>query len=88
MQSLDAVTGGDNIPAPSDAVLIKLAGIAERVRELMALESPVGKAPVGLNTIRNERRRTVEAVMLLIADPEVRSYLAELERIGVLRVKR
>ena len=81
------MTGGGDIPAPSDAVVIKLAGIAERVRELMALESPVGKAPVGLNTIRNDRRRTVEAVMLLLADGEVRSYLSELERLGLLQVK-
>jgi len=81
------MTGGGDIPAPSDAVVIKLAGIAERVRELMALDSPVGKAPVGLNTIRNDRRRTVEAVMLLLADGEVRSYLAELERLGLLQVK-
>jgi hypothetical protein len=88
MHSPDGVTGGGNIPAPSDAVLIKLAGIAERVRELMALDSPVGKAPVGLNTIRNDRRRTVEAIMLLLSDPEVRDYLAELERLGLLRVKR
>ena len=81
------MTGGGDVPAPSDAVVIKLAGIAERVRELMALDSPVGKAPVGLNTIRNDRRRTVEAVMLLLADGEVRSYLAELERLGLLQVK-
>jgi hypothetical protein len=81
------MTGGGDIPAPSEAVVIKLAGIAERARELMALESPVGKAPVGLNTIRNDRRRTVEAVMLLLADGEVRSYLAELERLGLLQVK-
>ena len=81
------MTGGGDIPAPSDAVVIKLAGIAERVRELMALDSPVGKAPVGLNTIRNDRRRTVEAVMLLLADGEVRSYLSELERLGLLQVK-
>lgn len=82
------MTGGRDIPAPSDEVLIKLAGIAERVRELMALESPVGKAPVGLNTIRNERRRTVEAVMLLLADGELQSYLSELETLGLIAVKK
>ena len=87
MHSRDAVTGEGNIPPPSDAVVTKLAGIAERVRELMALDSPVGKAPVGLNTIRNERRRTVEAIMLLLADDEVRSYLADLERLGLLSFK-
>jgi hypothetical protein len=77
----------DKIPAPSDAVVVKLAWIAERVRELMALDSPVGKAPVGLNTIRNERRRTVEAIMLLLADGELRKYLGELDRLGVLATK-
>ena len=81
------MTGGRKVPAPSDAVITKLAWIAERVRELMALDSPVGKAPVGLNTIRNERRRTVEAIMLLLADPELRSYLEEMESLGLLQVK-
>lgn len=81
------MTGGGKLPAPSDAVITKLAWIAERVRELMALDGPVGKAPVGLNTIRNERRRTVEAIMLLLADPELRSYLEELESLGLLQVK-
>lgn len=87
MHRPDGLTGRGNSPAPSDAVLIKLAGIAERVRELMALDSPVGKAPVGLNTIRNDRRRSVEAIMLLLADSEVRDYVAELERLGLLQVK-
>ena len=81
------MTAVDRIPTPSDAVLIKLACIAERVRELMALDSPAGKAPVGLNTIRNERRRTVEAIMVLLADGEMRNYLGELERLGVLSIK-
>ena len=81
------MTSGDGIPAPSDAVVTKLAWIAQRVKELMALDSPVGKAPVGLNTIRNDRRRTVEAIMLLLADHELRSYLDELERRGLLQVK-
>lgn len=77
----------DAVPPPSDEVLIKLAGIAERVRELMALDSPVGKSPVGLNNIRNDRRRTVEAIMVVLADRDVRSYLRELERLGLLPVK-
>ena len=81
------MTGERKVPTPSDAVITKLAWIAERVRELMALDSPVGKAPVGLNTIRNERRRTVEAIMLLLADPELRSYLEEMESLGLLQVK-
>jgi hypothetical protein len=87
MDSRDAVTGAGKVPAPSDTVVIKLAWIAERVRELMALDSPVGKAPVGLKTIRNDRRRTVEAIMLLLADGEMRKYLGELERLGILATK-
>ena len=87
MHRLDAVTGAGTVPAPSEAVITKLAWIAQRVRELMALDSPVGKAPVGLNTMRNDRRRTVEAIMLLLVDPELRSYLEEMERLGLLQVK-
>jgi len=30
----------------------------------------------------------METILLLIADPEVRDYLAELERLGLLPVKR
>lgn len=48
MHRLDAMTRGGKVPAPSDAVITKLAWIAERVRGLMALDSPAEKAPVGL----------------------------------------
>jgi hypothetical protein len=76
------------VPAPSDAALIRLAGIAAHVKELMALDHQAEKAPVGLKAIRNDRRRKVEAILVLLADPEVRNYLAELERLGLLPVKR
>jgi hypothetical protein len=75
------------IPVPSDAALFRLAGIATRVKELMALDYQAEKEPVGLKTLRNDRRRKVEAILLLLADPEVRDYLAELEREGLLPPK-
>ena len=74
------------VPAPSDAALIRLAVIAAHVEELMALDYQAEKAPVGLKTIRNDRRRKVEAILVLLADPEVRRYLAQLKGLGVLPV--
>jgi hypothetical protein len=75
------------VPSPSDAALIRLAGIAAHVEELMALDYQAEKAPVGLKTLRNDRRRKVEAILLLLADPEVRDYLAALKREGLLPVQ-
>ena len=72
------------VPIPSDAALIRLAGIAAHVEELMALDYQSEKAPVGLKTLRNDRRRKVEGILLLLADPEVRYYLAELKRLSLL----
>jgi hypothetical protein len=74
------------VSAPSDAALIRLAGIAAHVEEVMALDYQAEKAPVGLKTIRNDRRRKVEAILVLLADPEVRDYLAELKGLGILPV--
>jgi hypothetical protein len=75
------------VPAPSGATVIRLAGIAALVEELMALDYQAEKAPVGLKTLRNDRRRKVESILVLLADPEVRNYLAELQREGVLPSK-
>jgi hypothetical protein len=72
------------IPEPSDALVIKLASIAAHAEELMALDHPTDKAPVGLTTMRNERRRTAEAIMVLLADAEVRNYLADLKQLGLV----
>ena len=80
------MTQSGTIPAPSDAALIRLGGIAAHVEELMALDYQAEKAPVGLKTLRNDRRRKVEAILLLLADPEVRDYVAELKREGLLPV--
>jgi len=78
----------DTVPTPSDAVLIRLAGIAAQVEELLAADHQLEKAPVGLRTVKNDRRRTMEAILVLLADPEVRDYLAELNRLGFVPVKR
>jgi hypothetical protein len=76
------------VPAPSDEAVIRLAAIAGHVEELMALDYEREKAPVGLKTVKNDRRRKVEAILVLLADPDVRNYLAELERRGLLPLKR
>ncbi|HEV2036327.1 MAG TPA: hypothetical protein VGU71_19405 [Candidatus Dormibacteraeota bacterium] len=76
------------IPAPSDAALIRLASIAAQVEELLTPDNPLNKALVGIKTAKNDRRRAMEAVLVLLADAEVRNYLKELERLGLLPVKR
>jgi len=82
------MTSANNLPTPSDAVLIRLAGIAAHAEELLAADQQTRKAPVGLTTIKNDRRRTMEAILVLLADDEVRKYIAELEKLGLLPVKR
>ena len=74
------------IPTQSDALVIKLAAIAAHAQALLALDHPTDKAPVGLTTMKNERRRTAEAILVLLADAEVRNYLAELKRLGLVPV--
>ncbi len=81
------MTGPGTIPTPSDAALIRLAGIADQVEELLASDHPTEKASVGLRTIKNDRRRTMEAILVLLADAGVREYLAELKRLGLLPIK-
>jgi hypothetical protein len=72
---------------PSDAALIRLASIAANVEELLAADHQIEKAPVGLTTVKNDRRRTMEAILVLLANPEVRTYLADLKRLGMLPIK-
>ena len=79
--------GARKIPVPSEAILIRLAGIAALVDKVLVPDNPVGRARVGLNTAKNLRRRAMEAILVLLADTEVRSYLAELERLGLLPAK-
>jgi hypothetical protein len=75
------------IPTPSDEVLVRLAAIAAHVEDMLAPDNPAKKERVGLKTIKNEQRRTMETVMVLLADPEVRDFLAELEKLGLLPIK-
>jgi hypothetical protein len=70
---------------PSEAVLIRLASIAVHAEELLAPDQPTGRVRVGLTKIKNDRRRTMEDLLVLLADPEVRGYLTEMERLGMLQ---
>src|SRR5437879_12500113 len=67
------------IPTPSGAVLKRLAGIAVQVEELLAADHPAGKAPVGLTRIKNDRRRSSEPILGLLADSERTVYLVALQ---------
>jgi hypothetical protein len=75
------------IPTPSEAVLIRLAGIASQVEELLAIDYQKEKAPIGLGAAKNDRRRTMEAILVLLADAGVRNYLAELRRLGLVPIR-
>jgi hypothetical protein len=72
------------VPKPSDTALIRLATIAAYVEVVLIPDQPVVKARVGLQTAKNDRRRAMETLLVLIADPEVRDYVAELQRLGLL----
>ena len=82
------MTSAKSVPQPSDAVLVRLAAIAANADDLLAADQQVQRAPVGLTTIRNDRRRMMEAILVLLADSDVRGYIAELERRGLLPIKR
>lgn len=66
-----------DIPQPSDAVLTRLATIAIHAEEVLVADHVRDKAPVGLTTFKNDRRRSMEQILILLADPELKSYLAE-----------
>jgi len=55
---------------------------------LLAADQQTRNAPVGLTTIKNDRRRTMEAILVMLADADVRGYIAELEKLGLLPVTR
>jgi hypothetical protein len=75
------------VPAPADQVLIRLATLAAHVQEMLAADHPLDKTPVGLTTAKNQRRRAMETILVLLADPGVRDYVAELEKRGLVRIK-
>jgi hypothetical protein len=73
---------------PTDEVLVRLATLAAHIQEALTAEHPLDKTPVGLSTARNQRRRAMETILVLLTDPGVRDYVSELERIGLVKVKR
>jgi hypothetical protein len=75
------------VPAPSDEVLVRLATIAARAGELLVPDSPMDKPRIGVQTMKNDRRRMMEDVLVLLADRDLRDYLAELERLDFLPSK-
>lgn len=81
------MTSDETVPTPSRAVTIKLATLTARVDEMLMADNPVDKTPVGLTNAKNDRRRAMEAILVLLADPEVREYLAELKRLGLVTPK-
>jgi hypothetical protein len=76
------------IPTPSDEVLIQLATLAAHVQDMLAADHPLDKTPVGLTTAKNQRRRAMETILVLLADPGLRDYVSALERLGLLQIKR
>ncbi len=84
IQSIKEVRGsltGPEIRKPSQAVAVKLAQVASHVEELLAIDRSMDKTPLGMRNLKNNRRRTVEKVLMLLADPEVRSYLAAVRKL-------
>ena len=71
-------------PEPTDALVIKLASIAAHAGELLAADDQPQKARIGITTVKNERRRRMEAILVLLADDEVRSYLAQIKKVGLI----
>ena len=82
------MTSDGSIPMPSDAVLARLAAIAANADQLLAADQQARNMPVGLTTIKNDRRRLMEAILVMLADAGVREYIAELEKLGLLPLKR
>ena len=81
------MTSGPIVPRPSDAVLLRLAEIAAHAEDMLAADQPTRKAPIGITTIKNDRRRMMEAILVMLADPDVRGYIAELEKLGLLPIQ-
>jgi hypothetical protein len=63
----------------SDAIVAKLAEIALQARSLTAPDRPSERKRVGVTNLQNDRRRAGENILLLLADPELRAYLAQLD---------
>ena len=78
----------DRAPRPTNEVLIQLATLAAHMQEMLAADHPVDQTSVGLTIAKNQRRRAMETILVLLADAELRRYVSELERLGLVQVKR
>jgi hypothetical protein len=76
------------VPTPTDEVLIRLASLAAHVQDMLAADHPLDKTPIGLTTAKNQRRRAMETILVLLTHPGVREYVCELERLGLVQSKR
>lgn len=79
--ALRPVTPGEEdqasaVPRASDAVALRLVEVVLHVEK--TLEGDRHTERVGLSTIRNERRRAMEAILVLLKDAGLQSYVAEL----------
>jgi hypothetical protein len=59
----------NGIALPSDEVVVRLATLAPHVEELLMADNPDDMTPVGLRSAKNDRRRTMESMLVLLADP-------------------
>jgi len=69
---------------PSESVVLTLARIASKVQATLVPKPGADRARVSLQTARNDRRRAMESVLVLLDDAGVREYVAELDRLGAL----
>jgi hypothetical protein len=76
------------VPQPAEEVLIRLATLAAHVQEALVEDRPLDKPRVGLAAAKNQRRRAMETILVLLADPAMRDYVSELERLGLVQIKR
>jgi hypothetical protein len=82
------VSPADPVPQPTDEVLIQLATLVAHMQEMLSADHPIDKTPVGLTYAKNQRRRAMETILVLLADPGLRGYVSELEQLGLVKVKR
>lgn len=81
------MSSDEPVPTPADEVLIQLATLAANVQEMLIADNPADKTPVGLTFAKNQRRRAMETILVLLADPALRAYVSELQRLGLVKIK-
>jgi hypothetical protein len=75
--------------APSaDDVLIQRATLAAHVQEMLAAVTRWTRRRWVSQPAKNQRRRAMETILVLLADSGVRRYVSEVERLGLVQIKR